>query len=275
MTEDLDHRVTIAKTSQRIRTTRMGTIMAKRSSAENEDSTKPVAAVERAIAILDAFQDAQPTLTLAELSDKTGLYKSTILRLIQSFINNGYLVRNSRGEFHVGPKPLMLANRFQSAIQPEDIVLPILQELVDKTKESASYSVRQDNLRICVYRIDSPKMLRDHGRPGDVAPLDRGAVGRIFLAFSNPSNKKYAEIRKRLFAVTYGELEAGMIGLASPVFDSSGEVIGAIALTGPETRFDKKTVGKMEKELVHAAYTLTGRLGGDRRLFESVLKSGQ
>ncbi|MEX0923682.1 MAG: IclR family transcriptional regulator [Rhodovibrionaceae bacterium] len=245
--------------------------MAKKASSENEESTKPVAAVERAISILDAFEHARPTLTLAELSDRTGLYKSTILRLIQSFLNNGYLVRNSRGEFHVGPKPLMLANRFQSAVQPEDIVLPILQGLVDKTEESASYSVRQDNLRICVYRINSPKMLRDHGRPGDVAPLEKGAVGRIFLAFSDSPSGKLSDVRKRLFAVTYGELEAGMIGLASPVFDSDGEVIGALALTGPATRFDKKTVAKMEKELVQAAYTLTGRLGGDRSRFEGVL----
>lgn len=233
--------------------------------------TKPVAAVERALAVLDAFLNAESTLTLAEVADRTGLYKSTILRLAQSLTEHGYLVRTPTGDFHVGPTPLRLANRFQNAIEPQEVILPILRELVAKTNESASYLVPQDDVRVCVYRIDSPQTLRDHGRPGDIAPLERGAAGRVFLAFREPLDPNLAGVREHLIAETHGELEAGMTGLASPVFGVAGEVVGIVSLTGPETRFDQTAVDRMQRELVSAALTLTSRLGGDPTPFHAVL----
>ncbi|MDO8277212.1 MAG: IclR family transcriptional regulator [Burkholderiaceae bacterium] len=235
---------------------------------EFEEGDKPVASVQRALLVLDAFLDAQATLTLSEIAARTGLYKSTILRLLATLEQQEYVVRTRSGEFHVGPKPLSLANRFQNAIQPEDVVLPVLRDLVVKTQESASYIVPQKGYRITLYRINSPLPIRDHGAAGDMVPLDRGAAGRVFMAFGDLSSR-HQEIRERLIAVSQGEIHAGMTGMASPVFNGARECVGVVGLTGPDTRFTQAAIPALEKQLIAAARTLTLRLGGNGRLFES------
>lgn len=230
---------------------------------------KPVAAAERLISILDAFVGAQSRLSLAELSRRTKLYKSTILRLLSTLLSHGYLTRTEAGEYAVGPVILRLASSFQNALQPQDIILPVLRRLVDQTGESASYVVPRGNVRMCLYRVDSMQVLRDHGSPGDVAPLDRGSAGLILSAFSNPNDAGSKSIRERMVALTHGEIHKGMAGMAAPVFDRNGEVSGVVALSGPEARFDAAAIAKMERVLIDGARTLTERIGGDPKAFDA------
>lgn len=68
-----------------------------------------VAAVDRAFLILSAFQEGDNPLSLALLARRTGLYKSTILRLMQSLIRAGFVVRLPDGNYVVGPAPSRLA----------------------------------------------------------------------------------------------------------------------------------------------------------------------
>ncbi|MFT3734447.1 MAG: helix-turn-helix domain-containing protein [Rhodocyclaceae bacterium] len=68
----------------------------------NEAQTTGVAAVDRAFLILSAFQEGDVSLTLAILARRTGLYKSTILRLMQSLIRAGFVLRLPDGNYAVG-----------------------------------------------------------------------------------------------------------------------------------------------------------------------------
>src|SRR3712207_9376492 len=62
-----------------------------------------VEAVERALTILEAFREGEEALSLAALAEKTGFYKSTILRLAASLEGFGYLAREARGLYRLGP----------------------------------------------------------------------------------------------------------------------------------------------------------------------------
>ncbi|MDB5800734.1 MAG: IclR family transcriptional regulator [Rhodocyclales bacterium] len=73
-----------------------------------------VAAVDRALLILSAFHEEDVALSLALLARRTGLYKSTILRLLQSLLRAGYVVRLPDGNYVVGPEPARLARMFQT-----------------------------------------------------------------------------------------------------------------------------------------------------------------
>jgi len=73
-------------------------------------SNDKVEAVERALAILDAFHADKPAMTLGELAAATGFYKSTILRLAGSLERRGYLVREESGAFRLGPAPWRLGS---------------------------------------------------------------------------------------------------------------------------------------------------------------------
>ena len=158
--------------------------MAAKRTVDADTDTKTVAAVERALDLLDAFSTHDKALSLAELSARTGLYKSTILRLAQTLELRGYLIRLPEGLYQIGARPFLLGALYQATVQPENLVMPILRELSTMTGESASYNVRQGRFRVCAYRSNSPQIVRDHMHPGDTRPIERGATGRILLAFS-------------------------------------------------------------------------------------------
>lgn len=262
MTGRLNRRTNVSgKAGKRRRTPRLDEV----SDGDDHEGGRPVAAVQRALKVLDAFLDARSTMSLAEIATRTGLVKSTVLRLLATLEQQGYVIRTAGGEFHVGPKPLALSNRFRSAIQPHDVVMPILRELVTQTHESASYVVRQGDVRVTLYRVDSPLPIRDYGSPGDVSPIGRGAAGRLFLAFQGNDNTNLPESKPPLVAVTHGEIHTGMTGMASPVFDSDGSCCAVVGLTGPDTRFTPAAIKRMEGLLIDAARTVTERVGGDTR----------
>jgi DNA-binding IclR family transcriptional regulator len=89
-----------------------------------------VAAVERALSILDAFCETDDRLTLAELAKRTGLYKSTLLRLEKSLEKHGYVLRSEDGTFRLGSKPLYLGSLYQRHFRTSDVVMPVLRQVV-------------------------------------------------------------------------------------------------------------------------------------------------
>lgn len=227
---------------------------------------KTVAAVDRALSVLGAFRDGESYLSLTTIADRTGLYMSTILRLALTLEKHGYIARGDDGKYRIGSEPLKLAARYQSAIQPHEFILPTLSKLVRASGESASFNVREGKRRICLYRIDSPHRIHDHTLPGDTLELPAGAAGKVLAAFSDDGDRSYAEIRKSFIGRSAGEVERDAAGVAAPVFGVTG-LAGALALSGPRTRFDAVAIANMEIELITAAAELTAKLGGDSTIF--------
>lgn len=234
-----------------------------------DPEVRPVAAVERAFSLLEAFRAGDRSLSLSELSRRTQLYKSTILRLSQTLERLGYIARNAAGEYHIGPAALRLGGLYQASMKPEDVIMPVLRRLVALTNESAGFHIRFGDKRLCLYRVDSPHPLRDHFKPGDALPLDRGAGGKALTAFSRPLKNQFADLRTRLVISVSGEIAPDMAGVACPVFDNTGDLVGALTLSGPATRFSKVSVPKFECWLLESACEVTKALGGDVTPFET------
>lgn len=235
-------------------------------SAKNDSGL--VASVERALEILRAFESGQPSLTLTELADYAGLYKSTASRLIDTLVTYDYLVKLDDGSYQIGPQPFLLGARYQSSTIPAEWVLPVLRDLVQASQESAAFNVRHQDYRVCLWRINSPRLIRDHTQPGDVRPLGRGAAGRLLQAFSLPERPEFESLRQRPIALSFGEIETDMAGIATPVFAYNGEILGALTLSGPCNRFGSGQVVLMERLLWDAAKRLTKRVGGDMSRFD-------
>jgi DNA-binding IclR family transcriptional regulator len=196
------------------------------------------------------------------------MYKSTILRLCESLERHGYLQRLDGAGYRLGPAPTRLASLYQRAFRVADVVVPVLHELVRRSGESASFYVRDGDVRVCLHRVDSPRPIRDHVREGDHLPLDRGAAGRVLLAFSGSPGAVYARIRRRYAATTYGERDRETAAAAAPVFRTGQALMGALSVSGPVYRFRPKTAARITALVLEAAADLTTSLGGDRRLFE-------
>jgi DNA-binding IclR family transcriptional regulator len=228
-----------------------------------------VAAVNRALSLLAAFSKERPSFTLAQLAEQTGLYKSTILRLAESLEAWGYLHRSTGGVFTLGPAPMRLAALYRSNLHPAEVVMPVLRDLAGTTAESAAFYTRAGDKRLCAYRVSSPRAVSDNLQAGELLPLERGAGGRVLLAFSGMAGARYDEVRRSMLAVTLGERDPETAAVARPVFGTGQRLEGALSLSGPIQRFTPAAVKKMSAALLAAARNLSTALGGDADVFES------
>jgi len=240
-------------------------------SAALQPSNGGVAAVDRALTILAAFQPSDQRLTLAELAQRTKFYKSTILRIAQSLLRHGYLRHLDDGNYQIGPTPLMLGAIYQRSLRLGDILLPLMHELADQTGESVSFYSRHGDVRVCLHRVDSKHAVRDHVREGDVLPLDRGSGGRILRAFSGAKGEPYEAIRKEHCYASVGERDAETAGISVPIFGSGQLLLGALTLAGPRSRIDETFIANARAQLLRVAGRATSALGGDASPIEGAL----
>lgn len=228
------------------------------SQADERAAPGGVASVDKAISVLTAFQRNDKELSVTELSERTRLYKSAVLRMLASLEYGNLVQKTPEGLWKLGPEIARLASVYSASFSLENIVMPVMQALMEKTLENVAFHVRQGDQRLVLYRIDSPHLLRDHIKPGDLLPLDRGAGGRVLMAYSGTQDQISNQIRQDGYALITGDRVPGLIGISAPVWRNGTELVGALTLTTLEQRFQKNFVD----ELRHSARVLTEQLGG-------------
>jgi DNA-binding IclR family transcriptional regulator len=220
-----------------------------------------VEAVERALLLLQCFRKPGEQLSLAELAQRSDLYKSTILRLTASLIHMGFLQRDPSGPFTLGPELRRLGALSQATVSLEALVRPVLHELTSATQETASFYVRDGRERICLYRVNSPRSARHHLDEGARHPLDSGAAGKILRACGrNAKGEAAAEIRKRSWAVSDGERDPDLAAVAVPLLDRQGALLGALTVSGLRSRLTPDKLTLARGLLTEAARSLLPRL---------------
>lgn len=230
-----------------------------------------VAALERGLAILEAFKHDKDVLSLAELAGLTGLYKSTILRLTSSLVRFGYLQRRENGTFRLGSAVLPLSRIYQRAFNLREAVVPVLRRLAAHTGESASLYIRDADSEVCLHRAASPHPVRDAGvAEGARFPIDTSACSLVLSAFSGWPGEEYDAARREVVAISRpSNRVAGVSAIVCPVFGVDRKLIGVLLLSGPESRFTDDTVAAMRMAIVAEAVSLTRMLGGNPEIFDT------
>ena len=185
----------------------------------NDLSVSGVASVDRALSVLTAFRRGDKALSLAELTRRTGLVKTTVLRLAISLEQTGLLKRLDDGGYRLDAEVLRLASIYQDQIDLEDLVVPVLRQLVEMAQESASFYIQRGEHRMCLFRVDSPHRLRLHIRPGDLLPMDELAIAQVLRIFDDRESTR--PTMPTLPIYTAGKRDPHTAGLAMPVL--SGE----------------------------------------------------
>lgn len=236
-------------------------------STNKSASAGGVAAVDRALAILDAFAEQDRSLTLAQVALRTGYYKSTILRLAATLEKRGYLIRLAEGGWRLGPAASRLGSVYQAAFDLGDIVEPVLQQVVAETGETVAFHVREGDIRLSLYRVESPQRIRDHVRQGEHLPLEHGSGGKVLLAFSGARGAAFERIRKDMVFTSHGDRIADLSGISAPVFGFGGKLIGALTVSAPLSRLDKAAVARIEPLVLKYVAALTRALGGNPAVY--------
>ena len=135
------------------------------------------------------------------------------------------------------------------------------------TGETVVFHVREGDVRVSLYRVESTQRIRDHVRQGEHLPLERGAGGKVLLAFSGEKGAEFDRIRKAKVYVTAGSRIADLGGISAPVFGVRQELMGALTVSVPLTRFEKRDIARIEPVVRTHAALLTRNLGGDASIY--------
>jgi DNA-binding IclR family transcriptional regulator len=227
--------------------------------ATNQRTAAPrVAAVDRALSLLEVFTTAEPMLSLSELADRSGQYKSTVLRLLASLEHAGLVRRRDDGRFTLGSAVPRLHAVYGASFSLREAVRPTLEALGARPRESAAVHVEHGGRDLCLERVDSPQAVRDHARAGDLESLDDSIGGCVLRAFAGARGARAARIRRDRLLVADGDIVPEVAGIAAPVFGADGRIAGAILLTMPSTRLRMDHAAAVKR----AAADLTMELGG-------------
>ncbi len=236
-------------------------------------SNHGVAAVEKALGLLDCFRLGSEIQSLAQLSSTSGMHKTTVFRLLNSLERMSYVVRTADGRYALGPRLLYLGKLYEQSFQLGSIIEPVLQELALATKESASYYVLHgDEQRMCLYRAEPSEGLRETRLPGTILPLDDTAVGSVLKYWGK--EEESARRDEALPWFTAGVRDVYTAAFATPLFGAGDKFMASLTLSGPATRLQAADRTEISRVQLVAAAKLSRLLGASSAWCEKVYSTG-
>ena len=220
-----------------------------------------VAAAERALELLTCFRTGDKALTLAELAERTGLVKSTIMRLAVSLERYNLIVRMADGRYQLGSGVVRLSMIYQDGIDLEQHVMPVLAKLAADTHETATFYVPHGDMRLCLFRVNSPSSLRLDVQPGTQRPMDNAGSAQLIRLLADWPDEQ-PEI-PTLPIYTAGATTPHVASVSVPVIGQGNRLVGALSLAGPEARLTEARGKEVASSLLKAGLELSRALGSD------------
>lgn len=249
-----------------------------------------IQSIGRAFAILEEVARHRDGIGLADLSKRVGLHNSTTFHLAKTMVSLGYLrqIKESK-RYRIGRPLFALA---ASALDEKEMVsmaTPVLDELARQTGESTHYASRMSDAVVVMARTPGPGAFQLTDRVGVVRPAYCTALGKVILAALLPDQlERYLErvelkpltsktitsaqrlrrelqdIRKTGIAFDDGEFDTEVRCAAMPVHDFSGQVIGAIGISGPVWRLSIQALQSKTRNIGDAAKKLSEAFGASQ-----------
>jgi DNA-binding IclR family transcriptional regulator len=240
---------------------------------------------DRAIDVLLLFDDQRPVLSAVDVSSKLAMPRSTTYRYLQSLRSYGLVEDDTSGGFRLGPRVLQLARVARRGLGLPEIALPFMRELAERTGEAVILTRRSDQQVVCVERVESRHRIRLTYERGTVLPPHAGASAKVLLAWlpeaeldevlrrtkltrytertvTDPKalRRELASIRKAGFAVSYGEVDPGVRGVAAPIRGAEGQAVAGLSTVGPAFRLDDASLPEVVEATRASAEAISRRL---------------
>src|SRR5262245_51946310 len=247
-----------------------------------QPAVRHVAAVERALAVLDALSDGSPELGTNEIARRTGINASTVSRLLSTLAAGGLVEHVAgSGRYRLGVRLLQLGNAVLARLDLRELARPHLQALVEETGETATLSAPGDPDAVTVDFVLSASTVQSVARVGRPSICHATATGKVMLAFTGTepapgSMKAYTKrtitnrerlaaelerIRRVGWGEASGEREEHLNAIAAPVFGAHGELAAIIGVQGPALRFNRDAMRAAVQPLLQRTDAVSAALG--------------
>ncbi len=225
-----------------------------------------IGVLDKTVAILAAT--ASGPAALSDLVDRTAIPRATAHRLAVALEVHRLLVRDAEGRFMPGPR---LAELAAAAADPLlEQAVEVLAWVRDTAGESAQLYRRDGRDRVCVATAERAAGLRTTVPLGARLPLTAGSGAQVLCAWEPAetianllqnaefTDRSLAEVRRRGWAQSVGQREAGVASVSTPVFGRARRVVAAISISGPIERLGRSPGPRFAPILTAAAQRLQG-----------------
>jgi DNA-binding IclR family transcriptional regulator len=241
--------------------------------------------VDRAFALLNAFDNDHRALSLAGLAQRSGIPRSSALRLARSLVHVGALERLGDGRYVVGLRLLETASLAPRGHGLRSVAMPFMEDLFHVTRQHVLLAVREQQEALLVERLSALDASPAHYRVGGRLPLGSTGAGLVLLAFAPAAVQDHviaayepegghddirtpADLRRMLAEVRRGDHAFGrqshpwrLNTVAAPVRNGN-EVVAALSVVAPGTGFAEAGYGPAVRATARA---ISRRLEEDGR----------
>lgn len=255
---------------------------------EEKGRLERVQSVDRAITLLETLSEKEEGHRLTDLANRTGLSLTTTHRLLTTLEQRCFVQFTSNDNlWHVGRQAFAVGSAFvrdRNFVAP---MLPHLRRLRDQTRETVNLGVVEDGHMVVINQIESREIPRAISRIGGRTPMVASGMGKAILASYTPDDvtilvarhgmrkvtnntitrraileAQLAQVRQDGYAVDDEEFVPGLRCVASAIYNSQGEILGAISISGIVMRMTSDRMPVLGRFLANAANELTRSLGG-------------
>ena len=246
-----------------------------------------IKSLQRAINILDLFDEQTANLGITEIAEKLGLHKSTAAGLVYTLEHNRYLEQDPETrKYSLGFKLVERASTLLDQFDVRKAARPHLEELIAWCDESVNLAIRDGGQVVYIERLTTTRSLGMRAKVGYRTPLHCTALGKAILSCM-PTNKveelitqyglpaatdntitdpaqflrEIDRVRAQGFAVDDEEIEIGVRCVAAPIFDHTGRPVAAVSISTPVLRLPLSEVPRYGQKVVEAADAISAKLG--------------
>lgn len=246
-----------------------------------------IQAIERAVAILNAFTPDEPELGVSDIANRLSLHKSTVHRFVVNLEAAGMLERNrATNRFRLGLRIFELGSQVLAQMNLWEEAPPFLEGLVRDTGETGHLAIFDAGEAIYIEKVEARRALRIPSAIGRGYPAHATSLGKALLAYQpqsvidaviderglekcasnticdrNALLDELSRVREQGFAIDDEEYEEGLRCVGAPVVGHTGTVVAAIGIGGPVTRVTPGRVEELGKVVMEAAAGLSHRMG--------------
>lgn len=259
------------------------TIAAMKKNTSSAPAKPSVQVLERVFALMDVLASHEESVSLKEISERTGLHPSTAHRILNDLTIGRFVDRPEAGSYRLGMRLLELGNVVKARLSVRDAALTPMRELHRLTQQPVNLSMRQGDEIVYVERAFSERSGMQVVRAiGGRAPLHLTSTGKLFLAADDTARVRAYATRTGLAGNTHNsltrlpdlerqltqarqsgvardneELELGVRCMAAGIRDDQGKLIAGLSISAPADRLDDGWLPKLQA----AAHSISLALG--------------
>jgi DNA-binding IclR family transcriptional regulator len=251
----------------------------------NPGPTGVAKALVKGLALVELVAAAPNPVRLGVLVERSGLPRSTTLRLLGALLEAGLLELDPDRGYSLGPQLAVWGQQYLERLDVAQKAGDLMRELADTTRETCFLGVREHRQVLYVAHADGPQAVRPAARIGSRNPLHSTAIGKSLLAFGPPESvaeyvdgkleartektitepaallEELERIRERGWAIDDIENEEGVRCVAAPVRNHLGAVVAAMSVAAPAYRFALEDLPGIAPTVLNATAELSRRIG--------------